>query len=634
MSVEKLNARGLERPIPGVPLSHATALPMLIGVSGHRDPLPEHAVEQRRHFRAFLDRLVEECPNTPLVLLNGLASGSDQLCAGWAEEWTTEEGPWRGGRRLIIVGVLPMPLEEFTDDFRSTDELAGLQSALDRCAYLIELPVEGIEAAGRDAMYDQHAAFIASQSSVVVAFWNGEETPKPGGTASVLRRARTGSCKVAQSALGLEVLRSYAYQVQKSSLMPDGTYALESQPGPWVVPWHWIAMPRRSAPFVPGVGSGSPLQPWIDRTSAGDPACKEWQDILAEREVLNLKLAKGNRRGRRPGDALNDVIMMNPLDAFRQRCAGLDRLSGRERTALKWSGLIEVIVLCLAILSFSIVTSFGDNDFGNPDGGLSRGPAALLMVAGLGLLVFWLVIWRRAARQKLEWWMALSRTIVECLRVQEAIAHERHHEQVGNWMLARTAAQTNPLRRLLHAANLELLWLDARAEPVDADGTQADGAMAWIRGQIAYFSKALKEGSPRKRLQRRFRAVKTCSKVLVLVSYVLLLAAIWHDRWPLLGVGQESWIDALSLVVAALLTASLAAEWIEGILPVEEELKSFGHMEGIHRRAEAALFGLPGLPPGDPERRRLINDLGKEAIDECSEWFVTHSERRNEFRIG
>ena len=57
------------------------AVPLVVAVTGHRDPRPEVVPLLQRQFRQHLEQLIHELPNTPLVMLNGLAEGIDSIAA-------------------------------------------------------------------------------------------------------------------------------------------------------------------------------------------------------------------------------------------------------------------------------------------------------------------------------------------------------------------------------------------------------------------------------------------------------------------------------------------------------------------------------------------------------------------------
>lgn len=300
---------------------------------------------------------------------------------------------------------------------------------------------------------------------------------------------------------------------------------------------------------------------------------------------------------------------------------------------------IEIGLLAGALGCFAVVSSFGDSDYlagaHSPDGALPWSASfALMLLCCVQLILVWWWI-ERSKKVKHERKRSLARALEQCLTVQRVIADEQHHEQVGNWMLARTADHTNPLRTLLHGAGLELIAHDARSTTAEV-GTRSC-AQAWIEGQIKYFTSATAEGGKRRQLVRRSTRVKDLSKRAVLLSYVALLLLIVVPVVFKAKINQEWWIDGACLMVSVALIVALVVEMLEGVSPVEQDLESFRHMLGVHERARRALFDHEGRGANrvDPsERQRVLNDLGKEAIDEYTEWYVQHRERRNEFRLG
>lgn len=632
-------------------MSHQQRVPLLIGMSGHRDPLQEYQSKSKELFEAVLDAIALAAPNTPLVLLNGLATGCDQLVAGWAKEWSDRQGQWKGGSRLIIVGVLPMPREKYRTDF-SDEQIDPLNKALSHCAYALELPVQGLGSAPsgipndtRNRWYDQHAAFIASQSSVVLAFWNGEDTPKPGGTASVIRRALSGSCDVARAQLGIDVLRCYAYQAQKSTLMPDGPYAKRESRAlslddvrtltEWVTPCFAIPTPRVKVE-TPGFDQLAAL---LHETSPSEwVASPGVARLLQEFEFINKGIDEAHRHD--PSPPATVAPSDSPLlEAANARIQSLERAAGCFARKLESRARIEIGLLAGALGCFAVVSSFGDSDYlagaHSPDGALPWSASfALMLLCCLQLILVWWWI-ERSKEVKHERKRSLARALEQCLTVQRVIADEQHHEQVGNWMLARTADHTNPLRTLLHGAGLELIAHDARSTTAEVDTRSC--AQAWIEGQIKYFTSATAEGGKRRHSVRRSTRVKDLSKRAVLLSYVALLLLIVVPVVFKAKMNQEWWIDGACLMVSVALIVALVVEMLEGVSPVEQDLESFRHMLGVHERARRALFDHEGRGANrvDPsERQRVLNDLGKEAIDEYTEWYVQHRERRNEFRLG
>lgn len=169
------------------PFTHAS--PLVVGVSGHRDLRSDNIESAKRRVGAFLDELSALIPNTPIRVMVGMAEGADLLVAAAALE-----------RNLPVDAVLPMPVEDYLDDFSAAGraELERLLADPRVAQVVLEVPhARPIPSAGpeRDALYMALAHALRRRSSVLIALWNGEFSALPGGTADTVMRyleAHTG----------------------------------------------------------------------------------------------------------------------------------------------------------------------------------------------------------------------------------------------------------------------------------------------------------------------------------------------------------------------------------------------------------------------------------------------------------
>jgi hypothetical protein len=160
--------------LPMQPLPHL--LPLVVGVSGHRDIPVEAEMPLRERFREFLSQMRAVHPASPLVILTGLAAGADMLAA----EEALELG-------VPVFAALPMPRERYEADF-TADQLPRFRRILEQCfkvavAGSFEEPERNYIAAG---------TYIAYYSQLLVVFWDGERGGGPGGTADVVRMRERG----------------------------------------------------------------------------------------------------------------------------------------------------------------------------------------------------------------------------------------------------------------------------------------------------------------------------------------------------------------------------------------------------------------------------------------------------------
>ncbi len=92
-------------------LPNPSLIPFLVAMTGHRDLRPQDLDLLRQEVRAIFSGMRRRMPNTPLILLTGLAEGADQLVAEVALE-----------QNVLLAAAIPMPIdiyrEQMTDEAR------------------------------------------------------------------------------------------------------------------------------------------------------------------------------------------------------------------------------------------------------------------------------------------------------------------------------------------------------------------------------------------------------------------------------------------------------------------------------------------------------------------------------------
>jgi hypothetical protein len=170
----------------------ASRSPLVVGLSGHRNLYPGCEEQLARTVRSFLEDLKRRMPQTELRIMTGMAQGADLLVA----EVALQQG-------LQVDAVLPMPLAEYLSDF-DEQPAALLQSLLSnknvRCTELTLPP--SIQSPGapvaRDAYYANLTEILIDKCSLLLALWNGQSSPLPGGTADTLLRYLSARTQDAQ----------------------------------------------------------------------------------------------------------------------------------------------------------------------------------------------------------------------------------------------------------------------------------------------------------------------------------------------------------------------------------------------------------------------------------------------------
>lgn len=168
-------------------------LPLLLGITGHRDIHPDDIGVARDVTHGLIVQLGTRYPHTPLVVLSALAEGSDQIVAQVAQANGTP-----------VVCLLPMPL----DAYRLTLSTGGARTEFDRLLNCSSHFVLADEKIGADSTEDPGSAdgyfralgkALATFSHVLLALWDGMPRDAPGGTGDTVRMRLAGGQLVGSS---------------------------------------------------------------------------------------------------------------------------------------------------------------------------------------------------------------------------------------------------------------------------------------------------------------------------------------------------------------------------------------------------------------------------------------------------
>lgn len=153
-------------------------LPLIFGISGHRDLVVGDVPQLRDRLREIFARFRAAYPHTPFRLLTPLAEGADRLTAEVAL-----------ASKIGLLVPLPMARREYERDFRTAESLSEFRALLALAESHWELAVSPKRgSAGRTAQYAEVGDLIARQSHVLILLWDGKDNRKVGGTAWVRRR--------------------------------------------------------------------------------------------------------------------------------------------------------------------------------------------------------------------------------------------------------------------------------------------------------------------------------------------------------------------------------------------------------------------------------------------------------------
>ncbi len=165
-------------------------IPFVVGITGHRDPLPSQLPAIRTALVSLLHQLQDEHPDVRIQVLCSMADGADLLIA----EVALDLG-------MDILALLTFPEDICRADLLSDAARATFDRVMAR-AERLELPLppeltrEKLLAGAspeRDRQYQRAGLLLARYCSLLIAIWDGNPTPHVAGSARVVGFRRHGS---------------------------------------------------------------------------------------------------------------------------------------------------------------------------------------------------------------------------------------------------------------------------------------------------------------------------------------------------------------------------------------------------------------------------------------------------------
>jgi hypothetical protein len=172
-------------------------IPLVIGVTGHRDLRAEDLPSLEREVGAIIGRLRSDYlgggKDTPIILVSALAEGADRVVARVALAMGVK-----------LIAPLPLPVDEYRRDFEpglnsnaaaEFDQLLAEASAAPVMSFTAGNSLEAVraDATKRAEQYRAVGLFIIRHCDVLIALWDGDPRDMgPGGTGEVVHFKREG----------------------------------------------------------------------------------------------------------------------------------------------------------------------------------------------------------------------------------------------------------------------------------------------------------------------------------------------------------------------------------------------------------------------------------------------------------
>lgn len=560
-------------------INQTTVLPLVIGITGHRNIRLEDKPILTSRINAFFDELQAMYPHTPLLLLSPLAEGADRLAA----EIAFEKG-------IEVVAPLPFDSELYENDFNTPELLNEFRELTKKAKYTFELQILDGSSVGsiseygddRDKQYALVGSYIARHCQILLALWDGIPSELVGSTAQVVHFKLEG------------IPYPYIHQ-NPLDIIESG-------------PVYHIVTPRE--------GQFTVLQnqfesKWIYPEGDVDKRKKEFNQIFQRIEQFNKDVIEYSSTllSRKPKSKEYvippDTIKRMPysLTQTLDRYATADVLAGffqtRTLRTLLWLFILVFIVVSAQVASY-IAT-------GNPW-------ILLTYILGLGTAYTW-YLW--AHRGEFEKKYLDYRALAEGLRIQlfweisgieNNIADHYMRKQKGELDWIRNAVITWSIPEE-GSSQEELMYGSTFEARLKFVGTH------WITDQYNYFRKAAVRD--RKKLEQ----LRLWGNIFFIAGLVL---ATLETSFDFLLTSNPLTKITLVIGVAQVIGALLHGYSEKRLL--NEQSRQYTRMGTLFSNAKR-YYELQ-LSEGSYETAKsLIMELGKEALVENGDWVLLHRER-------
>jgi hypothetical protein len=606
---------------PNAPMPDLTKrlLPLVVGVTGHRDLRQEDLLALEKTVYLIFDELAAAYPSTPLVLLSPLAEGADRLAARVALSWEDKGAVKPEDKRKVrLIVPLPMRQDYYENDFPDTvDEFRSLLGQAGFSFSLTAASEEPASGAARDAQYAYVGAYVARHCQILIALWDGKGTAKTGGTAQVVNFKLTGELDSSAPACTIEQ--------------------------PETGPVYHIITPRKSNPFkledpptvnryYPVVNTEGLLEARTDATSAS-----LYTSVYEHTDVYN-------QDAKRLGPALlahvpyplfpePDYKLTRALQRDLDRYTLADALAVRFQTRAR-EALVFLLWLALTAALLFYLQHAADWFYhriyreAQTTITLTRGGPKFeaLAIPYLVMLIIAFVAYWWEKKQRFHSKYLDYRALAEGLRVQFFWRLAGLHVSVAEHYLRKQKGHLDWIRLALRVG----CFPERPDEPyLDHEPGAHELRLVlkhWVEHQLDFFQRTAKKND---RASRKYHNFERLAFSIGIGSSIFKVLLTYNH--PL-----------ITLMIIMLFVAALLSIYVK-ILALSEHAKQYAWMSIQFARARNCLVRLVYPDEGTRARelasdsdveaqrlkkaRELVLDLGREALAENGDWVLLHRDR-------
>jgi hypothetical protein len=568
------------------------AIPLVVGVTGHRDIPPEDAAVVAQRLKGVFDRLAREHPSTPIVALSPLAEGADRLFAKAALDH---------GAELLVA--LPMAVDDYERDF-GTESRAEFQALLKAGQATFVVPVGDWErqAAGdspRARCYARVGAFISRNCHLLVALWDGRGSSGMGGTSEIVSLRLNGfpdPTGPPESALDASDVGPVVHiEVRRGDLRPGAP--------------QWDAEATVRTP---------------DGSSCRLDELKRLGPELARLENFNRDLTRRRRaltgipavcKAFEPGGG---DIPSGAVSLYEHRAAAAVLARRYAAGYRRWT--LGFFAVCLwAAIAFAAHIIFADGR---------------ILAVYAGLLLIAILIYQYAKRSRLQNRHLDYRALAEGMRVEFFWHLAGVASDASARYLRKQRSELDWIRRALRATRMKTrLFVPHSVANGRFDQMLLD---SWLSEQQRYY--AVSAASNLRAVDRAHHVARMFFWAGLLaiggVAAVHWLAPAWAAREPRL----------VSIIAFVGIFPAISATFVGYVdrMAFGPQGKRYEWMAGIFGRARVRVEVLFETKDKTAEQvaidraaaRQLILEVGTEALEENADWVMAHRERPPTMPIG
>jgi hypothetical protein len=575
--------------------------PLVIGITGHRDVREEDRKALEHKLKEVFLKLHEDYGASPLVLVTALAEGADRLAAEVALSLQPQV-------KVRLVVPIPMPIELYELDFDSLPVLSTSLAAvamsrssreefhalLAKAESKFELELaegnsyETIARPGpaRDRQYELVGKYIAQQSQILIALWDGVDSERVGGTASVVNFQREG-------------------------VPGPEAFALEAPEG---FPVYHILTPRLKNPYPQGEVLN--LRKLYPRVFQGNDAQAEkyYSKMFARLDEFNRSIVPTDRSLAKDIKKSKNYLLQGVredelpagMEQALNRYAVADALAIGFQQKLFWA---QVGLHAFTFLAFFLFLLFVHLP--------KHSPLYWRLSAGFVIVVFGL--WKLCRKQAFDADHEDYRAIAEGLRVKFFWKLAGIEDSVADHYLGKLRSELDWIRNGFRGWNVAEGRHD-RGSVVSMEVEEQRNRLGfvrkyWIDDQLRYFGRSAESNL---RYHECFHILGLICIVTVLVLGVVL---------GLLCIGNENpYFDRVAIGLEASLAAAALLHHFNNRMAYAEHAKQYNRMASLFARATDLLGKF--LEHDDFEKAYdCVRKVGNEALTENGDWVLLHRER-------